>query len=67
MIHNEFEMLMTRELWYYLGLETHQTKESTFINQAKYYKELLKRFDMEKSKVILTLILTSCNLDKDEN
>lgn len=27
----------------------------------------MKRFDIEKSKAIETPVVTSCNLDKDEN
>lgn len=41
--------------------------EGTFINQAKYFKEFLKKFDMEKSNTISTRMGTSCNLDKEEN
>lgn len=58
MVQNEFEMSMMWELRYFIGLQIHQTKEATFINQAKYYKELLKRFDIEKSKVIETPLST---------
>lgn len=29
------------------------------------HKELLKRFSMDKVMLILTLMATSCNLDKD--
>ncbi|XP_075092110.1 secreted RxLR effector protein 161-like [Nicotiana tabacum] len=36
------------------------------ISQQKYIKELLKRFEMESSKVIDTLIATATRLDMDE-
>lgn len=36
------------------------------MNQAKYYTQLLKRFNMEKTKSISTPMITSCKLDKDE-
>ena len=43
-----------------------QTQEGTFINQAKYTKELLKRFGMEDWKQVGTPMCTSSKLDKDE-
>ena len=45
-MQKEFEMSMMGELNFFLGLQVVQTQESTFINQAKYTKELLKRFGM---------------------
>lgn len=36
MMQIEFEMSMMRELRYFLELQIYQTKEETFINQAKY-------------------------------
>ena len=38
-----------------------------FGNQAKYCKELIKRFGMENSKHLATPMSTSCYLDKDES
>jgi len=38
----------------------------TFINQSKYYKELLKIFGMDIGKEIATPTSTACYLDKDE-
>lgn len=58
-MQNEFEMSMMGGLKYFLGLQIHQSKEGTFINQAKYYEELLKRFDMKKFKVLATPMSTS--------
>lgn len=58
-MQNEFEILMMGELKYFLGLQIHRSKEGTVINQAKYRKKLLKRFDMEKSKIIATPMSTS--------
>lgn len=65
MMHNEFEITMTKELQYFLGLQIYQSKEGIFINQANYTKELLKRFGMEKEKPISTLMSSSFSLDKD--
>lgn len=43
-----------------------QRKDGTFINQAKYTKDMLKKFGMENAKSYHTLISTSTKLDKDE-
>ena len=47
----EFEMSMMGELKYFLVLQIRQTKEGIFINQAKYLRDLLKRFGFEDGKV----------------
>lgn len=52
MMQNEIEMSVMVELWYFLDLHKHRAKEETFINQAKYCKEILKIFTMEKTKHI---------------
>ncbi len=62
----EFEMSMMGELNYFLGLQVKQMKEGTFICQAKYCKELLKRFEMDNAKPMATPMSTSEALDKDE-
>ena len=41
-------------------------QEGTFINQAKYIIDILKRFNMEKAKTIKTPVSSSIKLDKDE-
>ena len=43
-IKNEFEMSMMRELNYFLGLQIKEKSDKIFINQAKYTRELIKRF-----------------------
>ncbi|KAK2986327.1 hypothetical protein RJ640_029442 [Escallonia rubra] len=62
----EFEMSMMGELTFFLGLQIKQSKDEIFINQAKYTKELLKRFDMEASNAFGTPMSSSLKLDKDE-
>ncbi|RVW98685.1 Retrovirus-related Pol polyprotein from transposon RE1 [Vitis vinifera] len=54
------------ELNYFLGLQIKQLKEGTFINQAKYIKDLLKRFNMKEAKVMKTPMSSSIKLDMDE-
>ena len=65
-MQNEFEMSMMGELFFFLGLQIKQTKDDIFINQSKYYKELLKRFGMDNAKEIATPMSTAWYLDKDE-
>ncbi|KAK2975598.1 hypothetical protein RJ640_003035, partial [Escallonia rubra] len=62
----EFEMSMMGELTFFLGLQIKQSKDGIFINQAKYTKELLKRFDMEASNAFDTPMSSSLKIDKDE-
>ncbi|KAK2967481.1 hypothetical protein RJ640_025521 [Escallonia rubra] len=63
---NEFEMSMMGELTFFLGLQIKQSKDGIFINQAKYTKEILKRFDMEASNAFDTPTSSLLKLDKDE-
>ncbi|RVW63430.1 hypothetical protein CK203_058614 [Vitis vinifera] len=65
-MHNEFEMSMMEELNFFLRLQIKQLKERTFINQAKYIRDLLKRFNIEEAKIVKTLMSSSIKLDKDE-
>ena len=65
-MHSEFEMSMMEELNFFLGLQIKQLKEGTFINQAKYIRDLLKRFNMEEAKTMKTPMSSSIKLDKDE-
>ena len=54
------------ELTYFLGLQIKQLKDGIFINQAKYVKELLKKFNMENAKSISTPMAINTKLDADE-
>ncbi|RVW87793.1 hypothetical protein CK203_043943 [Vitis vinifera] len=65
-MHSEFEMSMMGELNFFLGLQIKQLKEGTFINQAKYIRDLLKRFNMEEAKIMKTPMNSSIKLDMDE-
>jgi hypothetical protein len=40
----EFEMSMMGELQYFLGLQIKQVKDGTFVHQAKYMKDMLRKF-----------------------
>ncbi|RVW81782.1 hypothetical protein CK203_049536 [Vitis vinifera] len=65
-MHSEFEMSMMGEINFFLGLQIKQLKEGTFINQAKYIRDLHKRFNMEEAKTMKTPMSSSIKLGKDE-
>ena len=66
LMQGEFEMSMMGELNYFLGLQIKQCQDGIFVNQVKYTKELLKRFNMESAKSAKTPMSTSTKLDADE-
>nr|GEZ94548.1 copia protein [Tanacetum cinerariifolium] len=53
-VHDEFEMSMTGELNFFLGLQIKQLDDGIFFNQSKYIKEMLKKFRLEDSKPMKT-------------
>jgi hypothetical protein len=63
----EFEMYMMGELQFFLGLQIKQAKEGTFVHQAKYTKDILKKFKMDHSKPLSTPMSTATALDADED
>ena len=65
-MQGEFEMSMVGELSYFLGLHIRQMDEGIFINQKKYMKDLLKKYDLEGCKKISTPMSTSTKLDANE-
>jgi hypothetical protein len=67
MMEKEFQMCMMRELTFYLGIQIKQMKHGTFVHQAKYTKDLMKKFNMAELKPVSTLMSTATALDPDEN
>ncbi|WKA10982.1 hypothetical protein VitviT2T_028520 [Vitis vinifera] len=59
-------MSMMGELNFFIELQIKQLKEGTFINQAKYIRDLLKRFNMEEAKTMKNPMSSSIKLNKDE-
>jgi hypothetical protein len=53
-MRREFEMSMMGELQFFLGLQIKQSKEGTFVHQAKYTKDIVRKFKMEDSKAMTT-------------
>jgi isopentenyldiphosphate isomerase len=67
MMENEFQMSMMGELTFFLGIQVKQMKQSTFIHQAKYMKDLMKKFNMDELKSVLTPMSMGMALNLDEN
>jgi hypothetical protein len=44
-----------------------QTKQGIFVHQAKYTKDLMKKFNMAELKPVSTLMSTATALDSDKN
>jgi hypothetical protein len=62
----KFEMFMMGELKFFLGFEIQQLRGGTFINQAKYIQDMLKKFNMDFGvKGAKTPMPTKVTLDLD--
>jgi hypothetical protein len=67
MMEKEFQMSMMGELNFYLGIQVKQTKQGTFVYQAKYTKDLMRKFNMAELRAMSTLMSTAMALNPDEN
>ncbi|WVZ63420.1 hypothetical protein U9M48_013054 [Paspalum notatum var. saurae] len=63
----EFEMSLMGELQFFLGLQIKHGPEGTFVHQAKYTRDIPKKFDMGHSKPMTTPMSTNTALDTDED
>ncbi|WVZ93912.1 hypothetical protein U9M48_039862 [Paspalum notatum var. saurae] len=63
----EFEMSLMGDLQFFLGLQIKQGLEGTFVHQAKYTREILKKFNIGDSKPMTTPMSTNTALDADED
>ncbi|WVZ70396.1 hypothetical protein U9M48_019067 [Paspalum notatum var. saurae] len=63
----KFEMSLMGELQFFLGLQIKQGLEDTFVHQAKYTRDILKKFNMGDSKPMTTPMSTNTALDADED
>ena len=66
-MQGEIEISMIGELKYFLGLQIKQHKYGILIHQEKHANDLLKKFDMDKTKNISTLVHPSQILEADED
>jgi hypothetical protein len=67
MMEKEFQMFMMGELTFFLGIQVRQTKQGTFIHQAKYTKDLMKKFNMAELKLVSTSMSMAMSLGLNEN
>jgi hypothetical protein len=60
-------MSMMGELIFFLDIQVKQIKNDTFVHQAKYMKDLIKKFIMADDKLVSTpmSMATTLNLDRD--
>ncbi|WVZ93631.1 hypothetical protein U9M48_039596 [Paspalum notatum var. saurae] len=63
----EFEMSLMGELQFFFGLQIKQGLEGIFVHQAKYTRDILKKFEMGDSKPMMTPMSTNTALDADED
>ncbi|KAK1378453.1 hypothetical protein POM88_025197 [Heracleum sosnowskyi] len=63
---SRYQMSMMGEMSYFLGLQVKQTDEGIFINQSKYTRNLLKKFNMQDSNTANTPMATATKLDSKE-
>jgi hypothetical protein len=66
-MENEFQMSMMEELTFFLGIQVKQTKEGTFVHQAKYTKDLMKKFNMAEPKPVSTPMSSATSLGPNED
>jgi hypothetical protein len=67
MMEKEFQMSMMGELSFFLCIQVKQMKQGTFIHQAKYTKDSIKKFNMAELKPVSTPMSMATALDPDEN
>jgi hypothetical protein len=66
-MEKEFQMSMMGELTFFLGIQVKQMKQGTFVHQAKYTNDLMKKFNMAELKPMSTLMSMTTALDPDKN
>jgi hypothetical protein len=62
----KFEMSMMGELQFFLGPQIKQSKEGTFVHQAKYTNDIVRKFKMEDSMTMTTLMSMTTTPNADE-
>jgi hypothetical protein len=67
MMESEFQISMMGDLTFFLGIQVKQTKQGTFMHQAKYMNDLMKKFSMAELKPVSTLMSFAASLGPDED
>jgi hypothetical protein len=67
MMESEYQMSMMGELTFFLGIHVKQMKQGTFVYQAKYTNDLMKKFNIVELKPVSTLMSSVASLGPDED
>jgi hypothetical protein len=67
MIENEFHISMMGELTIFLCIQAKKMKQGTFVHQAKYTKDLMKKFNIAEVKPVSTPVSMAMSLGLDED
>jgi hypothetical protein len=67
MMEIEFQMSMMRELTFFFGIQVKQMMQGTFMHQAKYMKNLMRKFNMVELQSVNTLMSSAMSLNPDED
>jgi hypothetical protein len=59
-------MSIMGELTFFLAIQVKQTKQGTFVHQAKYMKHLMKKFNMAELKPMSIPMSSTASLSLDE-
>ncbi|GJZ49753.1 retrovirus-related pol polyprotein from transposon TNT 1-94 [Tanacetum coccineum] len=62
---SKFQMSMMGQISFFLGLQISQNPRGIFINQSKYAKEIIKKFDLHNSAPVDTPMVDRTKLDED--
>jgi hypothetical protein len=60
-------MSMMGELTFFLGIQVKQMKQGTFVHQAKYMMDLIKKFYMAELKLVSTPMSSVVSLGPDKD
>ncbi|GKC16873.1 retrovirus-related pol polyprotein from transposon TNT 1-94, partial [Tanacetum coccineum] len=66
-ICSKFKMSMMGKMSFFLGLQISQSPRGIFLNQSKYALEIIKKYGMETSDPMDTLMVEKSKLDADHN
>ncbi|CAM9000579.1 unnamed protein product [Rhodiola kirilowii] len=65
-MQSEFKMSMVGEMNFFLGLQVVQSKDRIFLTQAKYARNLVKKFGLDKAAHKRTPAATHLKITKDD-
>jgi hypothetical protein len=66
-MESEFQMSMMEELNFFLCIQVKQMKQGTYVHQATYMNDLIKKFNMVELKPLSTPMNSATTIDPDKN